>query len=185
MPETVLEQLKKQLDLESQSPEVVRLPGDFYSKVCSYSQTLRRSGGSNSSEAAQRLIEVQLGLIESMSAQLIEERTKKARARGAFSRLLPEERYVCSPSEKFEKRYAALVQALSGGQPAFVEFARRAETKRAVTVRFTRRVEERVGFDMKRYGPFEAEDVASIPADSAEVLVSGGAAVEVYPRESD
>jgi Gins51-like protein len=42
---------------------------------------------------------------------------------------------------------------------------------------------EIVGGDMRRYGPFEANDVASIPASDAAILVAGGEAVEVRIRQ--
>jgi hypothetical protein len=45
-------------------------------------------------------------------------------------------------------------------------------------------VNELVGFDMRRYGPFEVDDVASIPAASADVLIAGGDAVEIVTRDN-
>ena len=76
-----------------------------------------------------------------------------------------------------------MVQAVASGQPSFVEFAHLSESQRNVTVKFVKHVDELVGLDMRRYGPFEAEDVASIPAASADILIAGGAAVEVYTRD--
>jgi DNA replication initiation complex subunit (GINS family) len=40
-----------------------------------------------------------------------------------------------------------------------------------------------IGSDMKTYGPFEAEDIASLPAENAKILVKQGLAekVEVSP----
>ena len=36
---------------------------------------------------------------------------------------------------------------------------------------------------MRRYGPFEPEDVASLPAANADILILAGDAVEVFTRE--
>ena len=76
-----------------------------------------------------------------------------------------------------------MVEAVSSGQPSFVEFAHMTESQRNVTVKFLKHVNELVGLDMKRYGPFEAEDVASIPAASADILIAAGDAMEVYTRD--
>jgi DNA replication factor GINS len=183
MPESTLDYLKRQLDLEAASPSLVPLPNDFYSKLASYSQKLRRGSGSGTSEAIVRLIGVQQRMVQSLARDLLSLRAKKAAQQSALSQLLPEERYVCSAQERFKKRFETFVEAVSSGQPSFVEFAHKSESERSVTVRFTKHVNELVGFDLRRYGPFEPEDVASIPAASADVLVAGGDAVEVYTRE--
>jgi DNA replication initiation complex subunit (GINS family) len=183
MPETTLEYLKRRLDSESQSESILPLPNDFYSTLSAYSQKLKRSGSSGASEVSVRLIAAQARMIESMVKQLLRLRTKKATQQNALLQLLPEERYVCSAEQKFQKRFQTLVEAVASGQPSFVEFAHLSESQRSITVRFVKHVNELVGLDMRHYGPFEADDVASIPAASADILIAGGEAVEVYTRD--
>ncbi len=43
-----------------------------------------------------------------------------------------------------------------------------------VTLRFLKPVPAIVGIDMKSYGPFQVEDVASVPSENARVLVKQG-----------
>ena len=183
MPETTLEYLRSRLDSESQSQSILPLPSDFYSGLSAYSQKLKRSASSGASDLSVRLIATQARMIESMVSQLIKLRTKKAMQQNALLQLLPEERYVCSAEQKFQKRFQTLVEAVSSGQPSFVEFAHLSESQRSVTVKFVKHVNELVGLDMRHYGPFEADDVASIPAASADILVAGGEAVQVYTRD--
>jgi len=183
MAETTLEYLKRRLDSESQSEPLLPLPNDFYSSLSAYSQKLKRSASAGASEVSVRLIATQGRMIESMVRQLLQLRTKKAMQQGTLLQLLPEERYVCSAEQKFQKRFQTLVDAVASGQPSFVEFAHLSESQRSVTVRFVKRVNELVGLDMRHYGPFEADDVASIPAASADILIAGGDAVEIYTRD--
>ena len=183
MAETTLEYLRRRLDSETQSEGLLSLPTDFYSSISAYSQKLKRSSVSGASEVSVRLIATQTRMIESMVRQLLKLRTRKATQQNALLQLLPEERYVCSAEQKFQRRFQTLVEAVSGGQPSFVEFAHLNESQRNVTVRFVKHVNELVGLDMRRYGPFEAEDVASIPAASADILIAGGDAMEVYTRD--
>ena len=65
----------------------------------------------------------------------------------------------------------------------FIEFAHQTESQRSTTVKFIKHVNELIGLDMRRYGPFEADDVASIPAASADILIAGGDAIEVCTRD--
>jgi DNA replication factor GINS len=183
MPESTLEFLKRRLDSEGQSESLLPLPSDFYSRLSTYSQKLKRSAGSGSSEVSIRLIATQARMIESMVSQLLKLRARKAMRQNALLQLLPEERYVCSAEQKFQRRFQTLVDAVSAGQPSFVEFAHLTESQRSVTVKFVKHVNELVGLDMRRYGPFEADDVASIPAASADILIAGGDAVEIYTRD--
>ncbi len=183
MAETTLEFVKRHLDLEMQSEGLHQLPEDFYSRVSQYSQKLRRSAGSENSEVAIRLISRQTEMLESMTGQLFEVRARKATAGNVFHQLLPEERYVCSKQQKFLRRRRVLIEALSAGKPSLIEFAQRSEAARSTTVRFARSTSELVGADLKRYGPFEKDDVASIPSANADILVAGGDAVEVWVRE--
>ena len=183
MPENILEYLKRRLESESQSDGLLSLPNDFYSSLAAYSQKLKRSAGSGSSEMIVRLTATQSRMIESMVGQLLKLRTQKAMRQNALLQLLPEERYVCSAEQKFQRRFKTMVEAVSSGQPSFVEFAHLSEAQRNVTVKFVKHVNELVGLNMRRYGPFEAEDVASIPAASADILIAGGDAVEIYTRD--
>lgn len=183
MPENALEYLKRRLESESLSDALLPLPNDFYSSLAAYSQKLKRSAGSGTSEMVVRLTATQSRMIESMVGQLLKLRTQKATKQNALVQLLPEERYVCLAEQKFQRRFKTMVEAVSSGQPSFVEFAHLNESQRSVTVKFVKHVNELVGLDMRRYGPFEAEDVASIPAASADILIAGGDAVEVYTRD--
>ncbi|MDG6983028.1 MAG: DNA replication complex GINS family protein [Nitrososphaerota archaeon] len=183
MVETTIEYLKRRLESEVQSQGLLPLPTDFYSAISNYSQKLKRSAVSGASEVSVRLIATQGRMLESMLRQLVDLRLKKAMQQNAAIQLLPEERYICSAEQRFRKRLDSFVDAVSGGRPSFVEFASLSETRRNITVRFLKKVDELVGLDLRRYGPFEVEDVASIPAANADILIAGGDAVEIYTRD--
>ena len=52
-----------------------------------------------------------------------------------------------------------------------------------VTLRFSKNVPSVIGVDMKTYGPFAVEDIASLPIENAKILVKQGLAVLVeVPR---
>lgn len=182
MDDPVLERIRQQLDLETRSPSLLPIPNGFYSKLATYCQRLRRSAGSGSSDVTLRLVDVQTKLIERMSRDLITLRTDKAKTEGPLQ-LLPEERYVSSVAQEYHVRLEAFVDALCTGQPSFIQYANRRESGRSVVVRFTKRVDELIGLDLRRYGPFETDDVASIPAANADILVAGGDAVEIRAKE--
>lgn len=182
MPEPTLESLKRYLDAEAQSDKVLPLPSEFYTTVAAYAQLLKRSANSGSSELANRLIAKQSEILASMVRNLMEARLSKAVSQKAVSQLLPEERYICSMEDTYTRRLDAFIEAVASGQPSAVELARKNELGRRTTIRFLKHVDELVGLDLRKYGPFEPEDLALIPAANADLLVANGEAVEVVPR---
>lgn len=183
MADTILEQLRRRLDSEVQSETLSPLPTDFYSGISKYTQTLKRSAGSGISDVSVHLIATQQKLIESMVLQLLTVRTRKALKQNGIPQLLAEERYVCSAEQRFQQRLRGMVQAVAEGQPAMVEFAHLHESRRNLTVKFVKHVNEVIGLDLRHYGPFEPEDIASIPVASADILIAGGDAVEISTRD--
>ena len=53
------------------------------------------------------------------------------------------------------------------------------KTKKIV-VRFLKEVDEIVGVDLERYGPFEVEDIATVPYENAQALIAKNAATKVH-----
>ena len=182
MAEPTLEVLKKCLDAEGQSERLLRLPDDFYVTVATYAQLLKRTSSSSGSDLTNRLIAKQSELLGSMVRDLVRVRMVKASSQKAVSQLLPEERYVCSMEKNYSRNLDSFIAAVGSGQPSTVEAQRKSELARSTTVRFLKHVDELVGLDLRKYGPYEAEDLALIPAANADLLVANGEAVEVAPR---
>lgn len=183
MAEGTLEYVKRYLDLEASSDELHQLPADFYLKVAQYSQRLRRTTVSGNSEAVIRLVARQTEMLNSMVRQLLALRVEKGAKQEAFVKLLPEERYVCSAKLRSARRFDIFVDAVSSGQPSFIEYTNKRESARSTPVRFVKHVDEIIGADLRRYGPFESNDVASIPSSTADVLIAAGSAIEILTRD--
>jgi len=183
LPESTLEYLKRCLDAEEQSEKLTLLPNDLYSRVATYAQLLRRTSGAGNSDVTNRLIIRQSAMLESMVRKLLETRARKAMVHKAVPQLLPEERHIVFVEETYNRELNAFIEAVASGQSSAVELAQKNELNRSTTVRFVKHVDELVGLDLRRYGPFEPEDLASLPAANADLLVANGEAITVNPRE--
>jgi DNA replication factor GINS len=53
---------------------------------------------------------------------------------------------------------------------------------KGMVVRFLKEVPEIVGADMKTYGPFKAEDIATLPVENAKALIKQEVAMEVETK---
>ena len=105
--------------------------------------------------------------------------------------LTSEEMKMCEGFLPFAEAYRRLIRNMMEGQtltikPAGVEESAatpmedvmKRDTVRVV-LRFLKAIPSIIGSDMKTYGPFAAEDVASVPADNAKILVKQGLAAVV------
>jgi DNA replication initiation complex subunit (GINS family) len=184
LAEGTLETLQRQLELEEQSEKLSFLDQEAYIAVARYAQGLQRLAGASSSEVTNRLVARQAGLLSRMTSKLLTMRIAKAARLKAVQHLLPEERYVCSKQEQFHRRKDAFLQAISEGHSSFLTTARANELSKSVTVRFLKPIKEIMGYDLKRYGPYQAEDIGVVPSANVDVLVANGEAVVVFSRDS-
>jgi DNA replication initiation complex subunit (GINS family) len=188
---STIERLKQVLESEETSEELTMIPADTYVRLSNYAQKLRATIGSGSEDAPGRLAKKQLWLIEVMTRRLLQVRLTKAKAatheegRPAPSSkgLLPEERYIDDMLRQLAKKEERFLRAVVDGQSSFFTLIQRRETQRMTTVRISKRVGEIMGADLKRYGPFEVNDVARLPVGNAQVMVASRQAVPVSSDE--
>lgn len=93
--------------------------------------------------------------------------------------LLDEEKYILYPGTDMDERRALVLDGIVSGRPRLLESVTEAHRTRLVTVRMLAPVPEMTGADLSRYGPYSAEDVATIPLENATGLISQGLADRV------
>ena len=81
------------------------------------------------------------------------------------------------------KKEERFIKAVVDGQSSFFSLVQRREIQRMTTVRISKRIGEIMGADLKRYGPFEVNDVARLPAGNAQAMVSSKQALPISSDE--
>ena len=185
-----VERLKQLLESEEAAETVTVVPADTYVKLANYAQKLRATTGSNNDDAPGRLAKKQVWLMEVMTRRLLQLRLEKAKKEEekqqpsrSSKNLLPEERYISDALRELEKKEERFVKAVVDGQPSFFTLVQKRETQRMITVRISKRVGEIIGADLKRYGPFEVNDVARLPLGNAQVMVENDQAAPLSSNE--
>jgi DNA replication initiation complex subunit (GINS family) len=185
-----IERLRQTLDLEEASETLTAIPADTYIKLAKYAQKLRATSGSSSEDTPGRLAKKQLWLMEGMTRRLLQLRLAKAEKEDAAlheadqptrssKNLLSEERYLNDTLRQLARKEERFVRAVVDGQPSFFTLVQRRETQRMTTVRISKRVGEIIGADLKRYGPFDVNDVVRLPVGNAQVMVASKQAVPI------
>lgn len=96
-----------------------------------------------------------------------------------YSKLTEEEKYIVdSYFESFRKK-RSIVLAASEGREKMLKTLSKMIYSRKIIVRFLKPIEQFMGVDMTKYGPFIEEDVAILPFENARSLIELGTVMEI------
>lgn len=115
-----------------------------------------------------------IDLIKTMALLLLRIRLEKAhRNNGMYTlNLLNLEKYILFMNEKMIGREKLVSEAILNAQTELLTSISQEQNKDIVLVCFLKSVDVMMGVDLKQYGPFEPEDVATIPFENAHALVT-------------
>jgi DNA replication factor GINS len=97
-----------------------------------------------------------------------------------YSKLTDEEKYILDSEEEADKRRTAVIVAILKGRPKLLESISSKIHKKRIVIRFIKSMEQFIGVDMTKYGPFQEEDVAILPFENARSLIENGEAIEIH-----
>ena len=97
--------------------------------------------------------------------------------------LTDEEKFIVDSNDEMNERKNMILSGILNGKSKFLEITSTKHKIKPVTVRFVKEFDEIVGVDLEKYGPFKAEDVATIPNENAQALISNGIALKVRIEE--
>lgn len=168
---------------EKKTSELQKLPKDFYTKTVEYIGKIRQEGRMLDQKSAKaRLISRELSNVKRIMEGLARLRFKKIIDHVTYAKplwkealIFEEERILHGMSPSFDKFQSFLKDSLRGKIPNEEEV----KVLKMTLLRFLKEVPEIVGVDLKTYGPFSVEDVATLPIENAKVLLKQGIAMEI------
>jgi DNA replication factor GINS len=169
---------------ETQTTMLEKLPADFYSKVAEYVTKLKEEGRMLDTRTVKaRLLRDELKNVKHMLLELVRIRYEKLirlcakSGKNMSSVLTTEEERVFNGISPSVDAHQAFVKNLLRGHLAEVGVSR--ANHKFDVVRFLKSVPALIGSDMETYGPFDEEDVASVPVENARILMKQGLAERV------
>ena len=180
---------------EIDDPTLGALPTDFYGKIAEYIRRIKQEDKVLDKKSVKmNLLLHESANVERMLEQLLEVRYRKliktvTKNQKAPSELLTvEEAMMCEAFADFANTYQKFADGLMQGQITQIAESDKTPIRVVVktetalvpkrsTIRFLKSIPAIMGADMKSYGPFVAEDVASLPPQNAQILVKQGLAV--------
>ncbi len=168
---------------EKVSEEIQLLPKDFYSRLAKYMKKIREEQRMLDEKTVKgSLMKKEEENVKKMMEELIQTRYEKIISLARKGEAVPlthlteeEEKWFQDFSLQFESFKKFAYKILQGR----IERSEEKSEDRLVVVRILREIPEIIGVDMKTYGPFKPEDIASLPAENARTLIKQGAAMEI------
>ena len=171
------------------------LPSNFYVRAADYLRRINEEAQLiDKKNVKSKLLEQELERVKCMLQELIWTRYRKLVALVSEIKKIPsglltdEEESLCTVFLSFAESYQKFADKLLEGQvstpvskpvPSQAPKSAEKKTPKRVVLRFVKAVPAVVGVDMKTYGPFMVEDVASVPVENAKILVKQGLAEKV------
>jgi DNA replication factor GINS len=96
-----------------------------------------------------------------------------------YSKLTDEEKYIFEEERKVLQRKDLIIQSLIDGNVNNLDSLSRIIRSKMIIIRFLEPIDQFMGVDMEKYGPFIKEDVAILPFENARSLIERKVAIEI------
>ena len=163
---------------ESESDSVQELNANLYPSISEFIGKLKREEYDNiEAKIKNRLV----GITADLFSLLIKIRIEKTISSESteFSNLLDEEKFILDAADDMRERKDMIISAILNGKSKLLESISQKNKTKSVVVRFLKEMDEIVGVDLEKYGPFQSEDVATIPYENAQALISKNIAAKI------
>lgn len=170
--------LHNMVQREIEDDSLLEAAPDFYRTLSDFLGNLKRQEYDG---VEGQIKDAMLQTATELATMLIQTRLDKA-TRAAdvpADRLLDEEKFILASGEEQKERTGMILSATINGKSKLLESITKNHRTRMVSVRFLKKIDSIVGADLALYGPFEAEDIATIPYENAQALIVEKAATKV------
>ena len=112
-------------------------------------------------------------IVSDMTSLLLKTRLEKATKTDIidFTNLLDEEKFVIDAENEMKERREMILSSILSGRSKLLESVATDHKTKLTAVRFLKKMDQIVGADLEKYGPFKEEDVATIPYENAHALI--------------
>ena len=118
-------------------------------------------------------------LISEMASLLLQIRVEKAIKTNESTNLTDVEKFILDSKLELEERKETILSGTLNGKSKLLESIAQSHKIKPTAMRFLQDMEQIVGVDLKNYGPFKTEDVATIPYENASALISKKLATKI------
>lgn len=163
---------------ETENDSLLEIESNFYINLADFIGNLRKQEFDGvESQIKDTMIEMAIDLTSLLIHIRLDKISKSSDFEIGF--LLDEEKYILDSQEEQKERIEMILSATINGKSKFLESLAQNHKTKKIVVRFLKETDEIVGADLEKYGPFKTEDIATIPYENAQALISKNIATKV------
>jgi DNA replication factor GINS len=164
---------------ETESDSIQEMDPNFYRSLSDFIGNLKRQEFDGvESKIKQSLIDMASELTSLLLHNRLEKTVRSDNI--DFTNLLDEEKFILDAEEQKRERLEMILSATINGKSKFLESLSQNHKTKTVVLRFLKDVDEIVGADLEKYGPFQPEDIATIPYENAQALITKKVATKIH-----
>ena len=151
---------------------------DFYTYISNFIGKLR---GENYDGAESKINNNLIGLITELATLVLRIRIEKIKDSSVnIKKLLDIEKFILTSEDKTKESEEMILSGILNGKSKLLESIAQKTKMQLVSVRILKEVEQMMGSDSENYGPFKPEDIATIPLENAQTLITKNLAVKIH-----
>lgn len=164
---------------EAANDQIQEIDSNLYRTISKFLGNLKRQEFDGIEDTIK---ESMINMTTDLTSLLIDIRIAKISklAKSEIKNLLDEEKFILDSHEEQNERREIITSATIHGKTKFLESVSQKHKIKLTTVRFLQDIDEIVGADLEKYGPFRTEDIATIPYENAQALIAKDAATKVH-----
>jgi len=163
---------------ETESDSIQEISPDFYRNLSNFIGDLKKQEFDG---IENKIKEVIIDTATELTSLLINIRLDKISKSDNmdFKNLLDEEKFILDAEEEQRERTEMILSATINGKLKLLESISKNHKTKTVVVRFLQEIDEIIGADLEKYGPFKTEDIATIPYENAQALIAKNVATKI------
>jgi len=163
---------------ETENDSLLEIKPNFYRNLSDFIGNLRKQEFDG---VENKIKDTMIEMATELASLLIHIRLEKFSNSANFeiNHLLDEEKFILDSQEEQNERTEMILSATINGKSKFLESLAENHKIKKVVIRFLEGVDEIIGADLEKYGPFKAEDIATIPYENAQALIAKKIATKV------
>ena len=165
--------------LETENDSILEIDPNFYRNLSDFIGNLRKQEFDG---VENKIKNTMIEMVTELTSLLIQIRLDKISKTSdlEISYLLDEEKFILDSQEDQKERIEMIVSATINGKSKFLESLAQNHKTKKIVIRFLNEVDEIIGADLEKYGPFKTEDIATIPYENAQALIAKNIATKVH-----
>ena len=164
---------------ETENDYILEINPNFYRNLADFIGNLQKQEFDG---VENKIKNTMIEMVTELTSLLIKIRLEKISKSSdlEISHLLDEEKFIFDSQEDQKERTEMILSATINGKSKFLESLAQNHKTKKIVIRFLNEVDEIVGADLEKYGPFKTEDIATIPYENAQALIAKNVATKVH-----